>query len=298
MKRQLTRPILVTIALAFAIACSPQKTEEPRRSSLKSLIETERDFSKLSADHGMKVAFLRYLDDEAILFRPHPVNGIQYTSLREDSGVQLSWEPTRAGVADSHDYGWTTGPYRVAPQQEGEPPLYGYFVSLWKRQKTDRWKVLMDLGTVNPADQPCPEEADLTPRPESGERHTPIVAEALLELEKGLSERIPAEGAAAVYGTVQGEETRLYRDDRCPAVDAAGIEQLLLALPGRPSWEPIEATASAAGDLAYSYGSYRVTERGSDNALEEGYYLRIWEAGPTGAVLRLEITSPIPTESE
>jgi ketosteroid isomerase-like protein len=292
--------MLIPCALAVAVACGPRATEEPpRRAPFESLIETEREFSRLSGDHGMKVAFLRYLDDEAILFRPHPVNGKEHTMLQPESGVHLGWEPTRAGIAGAGDLGWTTGPYRVEPEQEGEPPLYGYFVSIWKRQKTDRWKVLMDLGTVNPSGEPCAEEAELTPPVEIvGEAPASLTSEALARLEEQLSTTVATEGAPEAYAPLLSAGTRLYRDGRCPARDGEAIGELLRSLPGVPSWETRAVTVAESGDLAYSYGAYRLADREAGTHLEEGYYVRIWEATPAGTTLRLEITSPVPLEGD
>ena len=62
----------------------------PDSFALSALLQTEREFATSARAYGMKVAFLRYLDDDAIVFRPHPVNAKRYTSERPDSGVRLS----------------------------------------------------------------------------------------------------------------------------------------------------------------------------------------------------------------
>ena len=293
---------LLTAALVAALsgACSA-----PADDALETLLETEREFSTASQAYGMKAAFLRFLDDDSILFRPHPVNGKRYTSGRPDSGVQLSWTPIRAAVAGSGDLGWTTGPYRVAPATEGDPSLLGYFVSIWKRQSNGRWKVAIDLGTENPPDDSCSEEPDLT----AGESATaagptdadPATARAaLLDLERLMSQTSVDRGVAIAYRGVLEEDVRLYRDGRCPAKEREPAEWLLAETPGVMSWEPIDGSVATTGDLAYTYGSYRLASPlDRQVSLANGYYVRLWRARSDGDWgLILEVTSPVPAEDD
>ena len=71
-------------------SCGPDRSQAD---ALASLVDTERSFAAAADEHGMKVAFLRFLHDESILFRPHPVNGKRYTAAQQESGVRLEWEP-------------------------------------------------------------------------------------------------------------------------------------------------------------------------------------------------------------
>ena len=57
--------VAVVLPLVF-LACTDN---EPRHEAWNSLVETERQFAQAAQTHGMKVAFLRYLHDESILFQ-------------------------------------------------------------------------------------------------------------------------------------------------------------------------------------------------------------------------------------
>jgi ketosteroid isomerase-like protein len=290
----------VTAALlaALCFACSA-----PADDALTTLLDTERDFSTASSAYGMKAAFLRFLHDDSILFRPHPVNGKRYTSGRPDSGVQLSWEPTRAAVAHSGDLGWTTGPYRVAPEEDGDPALLGYFVSIWKRQPNGRWKVAVDLGTENPPDDSCAEEPDLTApqgatAPGRSDADPATARAALFDLERLMSQTSVAKGIAIAYRGALEEDVRLYRDGRCPATERDPAKLLLAETPGVMSWEPIDGSVAETGDLAYTYGSYKLASPlDREVILANGYYVRLWRTRPEGDWgLILEVTSPVPAE--
>ena len=296
--RILVFSVTAVILTALCLACSP-----PADDALETLLDTERDFSTASEAYGMKAAFLRFLHDDSILFRPHPVDGKRYTSGRPDSGVQLSWTPIRAAVARSGDLGWTTGPYRVAPVEEGDPPLLGYFVSIWKRQPNGRWKVAVDLGTENPPDDSCAEEPELTaPKNAAPSGRTdadPATARAaLLDLERLMSQTSVDKGIAIAYDDLLENDVRLYRDGRCPATESEAAKWLLAETPGVMSWEPIDGSVAKTGDLAYTYGSYKlVSPLDREVALANGYYVRLWRPrAEKDWGLILEVTSPVPPE--
>jgi ketosteroid isomerase-like protein len=298
-------PWSVVAAVLLTALCGGCTTPEHQATVLETLLDSEREFSAASQTDGMKAAFLRYLHDEAILFRPHPVNGKRYLSDRPESAIQLSWKPIRAGVARSGELGWTTGPYVVAPLDEGGPPLEGYFVSVWRLRDDGLWKVVVDLGTVNPPDDSCPDEseqwpAEIASSSGSGGGESDDPRGELLDLERRLSERSTAAGIATVYGDVLEVDARLYRDGRCPATDPSAVQDLLADTPGPMGWEPIDATVSDSGDLAYTYGSYFLaTEAPPHDLLGKGYYVRVWRRSDAGEWrLVLEVTSPVPAEED
>ena len=79
--------------------------------TLQSLIAAERAFSRLSEEKGIKEAFLTYLADDSIVFRPKPVPGRHaYEAAADDSPGLLTWGPAYAEVALGGELGSTTGP--------------------------------------------------------------------------------------------------------------------------------------------------------------------------------------------
>src|SRR5438445_12643638 len=78
---------------------------------LAMLVESERDFAKTSVAKGTREAFLAYLADDAILFRPHPVPGKKWMQDHPAPPGLLTWEPIFADISRSGDLGYTTGPW-------------------------------------------------------------------------------------------------------------------------------------------------------------------------------------------
>src|SRR5262245_6264543 len=59
----------------------------------ESLASAERAFAKTSLDKGMRTAFLTYLSEEGIIFRPHPINGRKWWEGRPEVEGSLAWQP-------------------------------------------------------------------------------------------------------------------------------------------------------------------------------------------------------------
>jgi ketosteroid isomerase-like protein len=115
--------------------------------TLKALVDAERAFAKVSVEKSTRDAFLEYLADDSLLFRPGPVPGKMFTRNRPAPPGKLAWAPVFADVASSGDIGYTTGPWEFRKAEMTEAPSgYGQYVSLWRLQKDGQWKVEVDLG--------------------------------------------------------------------------------------------------------------------------------------------------------
>ena len=67
-------PLSLPVFCAALLATVPTVTPH-HEADLDSLIASERAFSRHSVDHGTREAFLAYLAEDGIIFRPLPVNG-------------------------------------------------------------------------------------------------------------------------------------------------------------------------------------------------------------------------------
>src|SRR6266576_4341868 len=132
--------------------------QKPVSGSLQSLVETEQAFSKTAEVQGTREAFLLFIADDGVLFRPKAVNGKEWMKDHPpppSNGPQkrplLAWQPIFAEVARAGDLGYTTGPWEFKDDIKDEKPSgYGNFVTLWKRQPDGSWKFVVDLGISHP----------------------------------------------------------------------------------------------------------------------------------------------------
>jgi len=125
---------------------------KPNMSDLESeLLQTDREFSAYSVEHGMIAAFLSYYDTSGTMLRPFtpPLEGID--AIREhltrfpDTSYVISWEPVKAVVSSSGDLGYTYGIFTFSPKSNPEIEK-GTYVTIWKKNKNNEWKVMLDTG--------------------------------------------------------------------------------------------------------------------------------------------------------
>lgn len=126
-----------------------------REMAIEQLLETDRTFSHLSVERGTLEAFTRYAAEEAVIFRDrrHPITGVEAVrKLFQGSGGTLRWEPYFADLAESGEMGYTLGTYDYTYSDETgeERHSYGYYVSIWKRQRGGSWKYVFDSGIEAP----------------------------------------------------------------------------------------------------------------------------------------------------
>jgi ketosteroid isomerase-like protein len=106
---------------------------------IQEMVQTEQAFSKMAADKNTRDAFLTFIADDGLLFRPTAVNGKQWMSEHpvpaSDKQPLLAWQPAFADMAAAGDLGFTTGPWEFKEDKKDEKPAgYGHFVTLWKKQ--------------------------------------------------------------------------------------------------------------------------------------------------------------------
>lgn len=122
------------------------------------LLNTDKQFAKMSLEKGAAEAFKHYLTEDAMGLSPgqHPVVGSDnlYAEMKVDQeSYTLDWEPQRAEVAASEDMGWTWGTYiLITIDDEGQKQKrYGKYLNIWKRQDDGQWRVIVDMGNSSPA---------------------------------------------------------------------------------------------------------------------------------------------------
>lgn len=111
-----------------------------------SLVAAERGFARVSAERGMRAAFLEHLASDGIVFRPGPLNGMRVWQSRGESRAVLAWTPAYAELSGAGDLGFSSGPWTFAGSKDAAPSAFGEFVSVWRRGGDGAWKVALDIG--------------------------------------------------------------------------------------------------------------------------------------------------------
>jgi ketosteroid isomerase-like protein len=293
--------LFVLVSLVFA-----QKAEEARKSPLKAMVETELAFARTSLELGTRPAFMAFIADDGILFRPLAVKGKQWMTKhpvpQSDKRPLLSWYPAVADMALAGDMGYTTGPWEFKPDiHDAKPVAFGNFLTVWKKQPDGSFKFAIDLGISNPQpDQaPAPWQETVSYGPMRGGGVGPGAKEnttALLAREREFSNASATLGAAKAFVAFADKEVLVFRNEKQP-MGKADAESALLANPMSWTWEPSFADASRSGDLGYSYGSYKLTTKDADK-VETGNYYRIWKRQGSEWKVVADLLDPVPEDKK
>jgi ketosteroid isomerase-like protein len=136
------------IILIMIFSC----TKDSKKVTEGILMQTDRDFSAMSAKEGMFKAFLFYIADDGVILRnnSYPSTGreklMEYYSGRTDTGFVLKWEPLFERIAESGDLGYTYGVHKSTDKATGKTSD-GTYITIWQKQKDGTWKFVLDTGT-------------------------------------------------------------------------------------------------------------------------------------------------------
>jgi ketosteroid isomerase-like protein len=290
---------LLALLLLCLLAC-PLATRGQDNPDWTSLVEAERAFAATSLAKGSRTAFLEFLAEDSVLFRPGPVPGKKWVEEHPAPATLLTWEPAFADVAQSGDLGYTTGPWEIRPSNPQDKPMaYGHFVSVWKRQTAGVWKVVVDLGISHAASGGNPktlQPANSKPGSEKARRNVRIDEERseLLAFDRELANSISEKGSAQAYLRYLADDATLYRARTFPVVGKREIFAILSQTVGKPTLRPDKAGISNAADLGYTYGTSRSIAPGSgDAAGTASNYVHIWKRKGNRWMLVLDVESPV-----
>jgi ketosteroid isomerase-like protein len=285
------KSLILLCALAF-IFCQVSQAQSHSQ-LLESLVQAERAFAATSIAKGIKTAFLTYLAEDGIIFRPGPINGKEFWQKRDWSKAMLEWRPTFADVSSSGDLGWTMGPSVFTPPPDlDQPPTNGHFVSLWRKQKSGDWKVVLDAGVSHPfsAVQDTTLVVGMKGELRSTQNQEIGRASVLLQLERVFSTLSSKKGSVTAYSRYLASDARVLREGYFPAVGFDSCVALIRSINDILTWTPIESLVADSFDLGYTLGTYQ-------SIREKGHYVHIWRKQENGALkVVLDILLPSPTE--
>ena len=137
--------VLVLVPLFLCLAASAKET------AFDEFVATERAFAAQGAKEGVRASFLAYMADDALVYRPGPVNAKAFYEKRPEGKGKLIWGPRHALPSGAGDLGITTGPWQfVAPDQGDQVLGTGWFFSVWRRGADGKLHWVIDHGIEAP----------------------------------------------------------------------------------------------------------------------------------------------------
>jgi len=240
--------ICTLVAATFTFGAYAQRSD----GSTKSLVKAEEEFAASAAKDGVKSAFTAYSANDALVFRPNPVNAKTFYATQPDD-KNLHWAPDYARVSRSGDWGFTSGNYTL----DGETKTYGQYLSVWKANN-GKWELVVDLGTTNhkPLHAAAPQFIEPKDyfKPKFGNaKQRAAEKDIIITTEKTLNATLKSYGVAA-YGGFLNHDARVVFPGYETVIGKDKIIAFYNSMVSKMSLRTIGADKSIGGDLAYTYG--------------------------------------------
>jgi ketosteroid isomerase-like protein len=285
---------LAWLPLLLAAASGPSAD-----ASLDSLVAAERRFSATSVERGMRDAFLEFLADDGLIFRPAAVNGKASWQARGPVPGTLIWEPHYAEVSAAGDFGYTFGPWEYRPPADtpGASVAHGHFISVWKREGTGPWRVALDIGVGHPRPERGLGSGDFergpSPRAKSGGAKR--AQRELAAAEETMSREAQQKGVAQALEQRAAPDLRYFREGEMPRVGHEAARPLLPWVATDVRWRVQGSGAARSGDLGYSYGIREDQVAAAPAPPDSAVFVHVWRRGRAGRWrMTLAVENPLP----
>jgi ketosteroid isomerase-like protein len=262
----------VLIACALLVA-APVLAATPSPAEIE---KAERAFAADGLALGVRDSFLKHMADDAIVFRPGPVNAKALYEKRPSSKTpKLEWWPQKVVIARSGDLGLSVGPWAIDGKRGG------YYATIWRKGPDGQWKWIYDGGAEAPASKaPGPTTPAIQGPTAALGSNSPAEALAAARIAEERLAKAAASDAAKAYRAALSPDAWL--------TGPAGTEDLVPSdLAGRIALRSARMTirmdgggASSAGDLVWTHGTARWTG-GSDSPVNT-HYMHVWQRRAEG----------------
>jgi ketosteroid isomerase-like protein len=249
-------------------------------------------FASRAAEIGHHAAFIEYLADDAVLFRPEAVRGQEWLTTHEPAGGRLEWSPAAAAAGCTAALAVTTGPWRYSNSEGGEP-VAGHYLSLWRLDAQSQWRVVLDHGVDHagavPAGQLQMAFAQLWPGARPGRCTGRGDLDALAKADQRLNEQVARRGLLPALQRTAGEGALVYRDD-VPPGPLSGMQAAVDAALGAGTVARTVGTLFEPGtDLAITHGVLQ-----SPDGSERSLFVRVWSREGRRWLVAIDLRTPLP----
>lgn len=269
----MTKKLIAPILLLTAYTAYTQK-------NIDGLVNAERSFAGYAVKNGVKAAFLKFADSNAVEFdHGKPVNSMQSWTSKTERGGILNWHPQFAEIASSNDLGYTTGPWTFQPKTLQDSVMArGQYNTVWHMDKNGNWKFLVDLG-VSPT--PVNNAKEVQKIKANKFVKTAGDQESLLKAEEAFVKSYQNSKGVA-YRQYLSYKSILTRNKSLPATTSKDRFDIIALTPEGIEFSLIGSGMASSGDLGYVYGTAAL------NGKQENF-LRVWRKEKNGWKIALEV---------
>ena len=281
LKTVLIAALLATAAPAFAA----------RPATLPSPAEIEKAERAFAADGlalGVRDSFLKHMADDAIVFRPGPINAKALYEKRPSSKApKLEWWPQKVVIARSGDLGLSVGPWAIDGKRGG------YYATIWRKGPDGQWKWIYDGGAeadaANAPDTSTP--AIQGPTATKGSRSPAEALAAVRSAEDSLA-KAAAGDAPKAYRTELASDAWLTGPSGTEGLAPSDLSARIAQRPPRMAIKMEGGGSSVSGDFVWTQGT--AGWAGPSETPVNTHYMRVWQRRAEGWRLIFETLNTDP----
>ncbi len=251
-------------AVLFFLTLLQANAQQP----IEKLIAAEKNFATTAIRTDTRYAFMAFMDTaEAVVFENSQiVHAFAKWNKAVADTTKLIWQPAYAGIAQSGELGFTTGPWQFKNSLQSNALAAGSFATIWHLDNNGTWKFLVDIGTDGPTATPYPLD--------SVKKWVGTTIDDLDTKDALTIDRIFIQQYATLkndaFKAVLTNDTWFNLPGQAPLKGVQEIEAYLPKIPTGLDFNPVGGGISASSDFAYVYGTVR-HEANITN------YLRVWQ---------------------
>ncbi|RYY67259.1 MAG: hypothetical protein EOO12_01710 [Chitinophagaceae bacterium] len=254
---------LIAAALLAGSCCQAQPP------ALQDMVAAENRFAAQSVRENTRDAFLAFMDTAALMFRKNAFQKsyAEWQAKEKRPGL-LHWKPVVAELANSGDWGFSTGPWTFRATEADSVTARGHFFTIWHRQADNQWKFLFDCGT-DEGPEPLQVLYPFQASKSRGDEASLLLADSAFTV-------LLRTDARAAHRSFLSVTSVLLRTGQSYALTPGQQQKWLKALPQHIEATPQGRLLSPSGDLALVYGT-------TPNAKGEPEpFVRLWRHEPGG----------------
>ncbi|MGI8812623.1 MAG: hypothetical protein ACR2IH_08875 [Pyrinomonadaceae bacterium] len=264
------------------------------QSDLDRMIDAEKAFDKAAAESGMKPAFLAYLSDDSIIFKPNAVNGIEFWRNAADvSAALLIRHPSFADIAANGTLGYTSGRWEYYPKGNIDPsPQFGQFVTIWERKQSGAFRAVLDIGVTHdkPENPETQRDVKIDRDRDPNKRGRSAVDASMNFLRKSMTNS----ALSGAYDEFAAEDIRVLLDSEPPVT---GKKNVVNATRNYRSVDfPKKVALFEAADMAYTWNPCEYDN--TDEGQRKGNCLHVWKLRNKKWWIVLGVFASLPNETQ
>ena len=274
----------VLIACALLIA-APALAATPSAAQIEA---AERAFAADGLALGIRDSFLKHMADDAIVFRPGPVNAkALYEKRKSSKAPQLQWWPQRVVIARSGDLGLSVGPWAINGKRGG------YYATIWRKQPDGQWKWVYDGGAeADAARAPSPDTPAIQGPVAKTSATSPAAGFEAARLAETVLAKAAEDDAPGAYRAALPADAWLLGPEGTEGLTPDALAERVNARPERMILTLRGGGASAAGDLVWTHGEAGWVDH--QEIIQHAHYMHVWQRRAEGWRLIFETLNTDP----